>query len=80
MDTVLPARTVGLSLSAALAMYVLIALSYVVNSMDRSVFSNLVTAVNAEFHLSLAQGGFLTFGRISAAEEAVLKRLETALS
>ena len=29
MDTVLPARTVGLSLSAALAMYVLIALSYV---------------------------------------------------
>jgi MFS family permease len=60
VDTVLPARTVGLSLSAALAMYVLIALSYVVNSMDRSVFSNLVTAVNAEFHLSLAQGGFLT--------------------
>jgi MFS family permease len=41
-------------------MYVLIALSYVVNSMDRSVFSNLVSAVNSEFHLSLAQGGFLT--------------------
>jgi MFS family permease len=40
--------------------YVLIALSYVVNSMDRSVFSNLVSAVNAEFHSSLAQGGFLT--------------------
>jgi MFS family permease len=41
-------------------MYVIIALSYVVNSMDRSVFANLVSAVNAEFHLSLAQGGFLT--------------------
>lgn len=55
-----PSRTAGLSLSTALAMYVLIALSYVVNSMDRSVFSNLVSAVNSEFHLSLAQGGFLT--------------------
>jgi MFS family permease len=55
-----PSRIAGLSLSTALAMYVLIALSYVVNSMDRSVFSNLVSAVNSEFHLSLAQGGFLT--------------------
>jgi hypothetical protein len=27
-----------------------------------------------------AQGGFLTFGRISAAEEAMLERLEATLS
>ena len=46
--------------NVALAMYVLIALSYVVNAMDRSVFSNLVKPVNTEFHLSLAQGGFLS--------------------
>ena len=56
----MPSRTAGISLSAALAMYVIIALSYVVNSMDRSVFANLVSSVNAEFNLSLAQGGFLT--------------------
>lgn len=42
-------RTAGLSLSTALVMYVLIALSSVVYSMDRSVFSNLVSAVNSEF-------------------------------
>jgi MFS family permease len=45
---------------SAIAMYVLIALSYVVNAMDRSVFSNLVKSVNTEFHLSLAQGGLLS--------------------
>jgi hypothetical protein len=54
MTIAAPSRTAGLSLSTALAMYVLIALSYVVNSMDRSVFSNLVSAVNSEFRLSLA--------------------------
>jgi hypothetical protein len=52
-----PSRTAGLSLSTALAMYVLIALSYVVNSMDRSVFSNLVSAVNSEFGPGLRGGG-----------------------
>lgn len=45
---------------AALVMYLLIALSYVVNAMDRSVFSNLVKSVTTEFHLSLAQGGLLS--------------------
>jgi MFS family permease len=45
---------------AALVMYLLIALSYVVNAMDRSVFSNLVKSVTTEFHLSLAEGGLLS--------------------
>jgi MFS family permease len=45
---------------SAIAMYLLIALSYVVNSMDRSVFSNLVKSVTTEFHLNLAEGGLLS--------------------
>jgi hypothetical protein len=44
----------------AIAMYLLIALSYVVNGMDRSVFANLVKSITTEFHLSLAQGGLLS--------------------
>src|ERR1700716_3043233 len=44
----------------AIGMFLLIALSYVVNAMDRSVFANLVKPVNAKFHLSLAQGGLLS--------------------
>lgn len=45
--------------TTAFLMYLLIAFSYVVNGMDRTVFSNFVKAVNKDFGLSLAQGGFL---------------------
>lgn len=58
MESAVTSRPIGRNV--ALAMYVLIALSYVVNAMDRSVFSNLVKPVNTEFHLSLTQGGFLS--------------------
>jgi hypothetical protein len=44
----------------AIVMYFLIALSYVVNAMDRSVFSDLVKSITTEFHLSLAEGGLLS--------------------
>jgi MFS family permease len=41
-------------------MYLLIALSYVINAMDRSVFSNLVKSIVTEYHLSLTEGGLLS--------------------
>lgn len=44
----------------ATAMYLLIALSYVINAMDRSVFSNLVKSIVTEYHLSLTEGGLLS--------------------
>ena len=54
LESAMPPRI--LRRCTAIAMY-LIALSYVVNAMDRSVFSNLVKSITTEFHLSLAEGG-----------------------
>ena len=42
------------------SLYLFIACSYIVNAMDRSVFSNLNTYVQKDLHLSLAQSGFIT--------------------
>jgi MFS family permease len=46
--------------SLAIAYFVLIALSYVVNAMDRQVFAQLIKSINTEYHLSLSQGGLLS--------------------
>jgi MFS family permease len=58
LETAVTSRT--LRRGTAIGMYLLIALSYVVNGMDRSVFSNLVKSVTTQFHLSLAEGGLLS--------------------
>ena len=46
--------------AAAFSLYLFIACSYIVNAMDRSVFSNLNSYVQKDLHLSLAQSGFIT--------------------
>ncbi len=58
LETALESRT--LRRGTAIGMYLLIALTYVVNGMDRSVFSNFVKSITTEFHLSLAEGGLLS--------------------
>lgn len=58
LETAVASRTVRRG--TATAMYLLIALSYVVNAMDRSVFSNLVKSISTEFHLNLTEGGLLS--------------------
>jgi predicted MFS family arabinose efflux permease len=42
------------------SLYLFIACSYIVNAMDRSVFSNLNSYVQKDLHLNLAQSGFIT--------------------
>ncbi|MGV9797836.1 MFS transporter [Mycobacterium sp. NPDC003449] len=45
---------------AGFGLYLFIACSYIVNAMDRQVFSNLNTYVKEDLNLSLAQSGFIT--------------------
>ena len=49
-----------ISMPLALTMLVILALSYVVNSMDRQVFPVLLPAVSQEFGITLSPGGLLT--------------------
>jgi MFS family permease len=61
-----PARLDRLPQAAAIAVFLLIAATYVVNAMDRIVFPVLLPAVAREYGFPLAAGGFLatifTFG------------------
>lgn len=43
-----------------LGLYLFVTASYIVNGMDRQIFSNLVTYVEEDLNFSKAQGGFLT--------------------
>jgi MFS family permease len=49
-----------LSFRMAIALLVLVALSYVTNAMDRSLYPQLVPYINKHFSFSLSQGGFLS--------------------
>src|SRR5919206_616347 len=49
-----------ISMPLAITMLVILALSYVVNSMDRQVFPVLLPAVSEEFGITLSPGGLLT--------------------
>ena len=49
-----------ISMPLAITMLVILALSYVVNSMDRQVFPVLLPAVSQEFGITLSPGGLLT--------------------
>lgn len=44
----------------ALGIVLLLGLSYAFNGMDRQVFPALLGPINAEYRLTLAQGGFLS--------------------
>ena len=48
------------TLSVAVVMLVLVAASYVINAMDRQVFSVVLPPIREDFSFSLAQGGFLS--------------------
>lgn len=48
------------TLSVAVMMLVLVAASYVINAMDRQVFSVVLPPIREDFSFSLAQGGFLS--------------------
>lgn len=48
-----------LTKSVALISFVILAMSYVVNAMDRQVFPVVLPQINKDFGFSLAQGGFL---------------------
>ena len=48
-----------LTKSVAITSFVVVALSYVVNAMDRQVFSVLVPGIRSDFGFSLSQGGLL---------------------
>ena len=48
------------TLSVAVVMLVLVASSYVINAMDRQVFSVVLPPIREDFSFSLAQGGFLS--------------------
>jgi MFS family permease len=48
-----------LTMPLAIVAFIVMALSYVVNAMDRQVFSVLVPTINQEFGFSLSQGGLL---------------------
>ena len=47
------------TLPVALVMLILVAASYVINAMDRQVFSVVLPPIREDFSFSLAQGGFL---------------------
>jgi MFS family permease len=53
-------REAGLSTPLAITMLVILALSYVVNSMDRQVFPVLLPAVSKELGITLSPSGLLT--------------------
>jgi MFS family permease len=48
------------TLSVAVVMLILVAASYVINAMDRQVFSVVLPPIREDFSFSLAQGGFLS--------------------
>jgi MFS family permease len=48
-----------LSTRISIALLVLVALSYVTNAMDRSLYPQLVPYINQQYKFSLGQGGFL---------------------
>lgn len=48
-----------LSPTVAIISLVVLALSYVINAMDRQVFPVLVPTINREFGFSLSEGGLL---------------------
>ena len=48
------------TLPVALVMLILVAASYVINAMDRQVFSVVLPPIREDFSFSLAQGGFLS--------------------
>ena len=48
------------TLSVAVLMLILVAASYVINAMDRQVFSVVLPPIREDFSFSLAQGGFLS--------------------
>lgn len=58
MTSTVASGTARLGRNLGLVMLVIIALTYVVNAMDRSVFPVLLRAVSHEYHFSLAAGGF----------------------
>lgn len=53
------AQTERLPIGLAVVALIVVALSYVVNAMDRQVFPVLVTTINHHFHFTLTQGGLL---------------------
>jgi len=53
------AGTRTLSTRVSIALLVLVALSYVTNAMDRSLYPQLVPYINQHYRFSLGQGGFL---------------------
>lgn len=52
-------QTERLPIGLAVLALIVLALSYVVNAMDRQVFPVLVTAIDKNFHFKLTQGGLL---------------------
>jgi MFS family permease len=58
MTSTVASGTARLGRNLGLVMLAIIALTYVVNAMDRSVFPVLLRTVTKEYHFSLAQGGF----------------------
>lgn len=60
VTTAAPAARGRYGTFAGFGLYLFIAGSYIVNAMDRQVFSNLNTYVKEDLDLSLAQSGFIT--------------------